>query len=104
MWTTEDGTELFFDRYEVVRFRVEGEQWEDLSPEKTAPPGEEEQEAQPRRTPYAIQVSHGLEMLLFTIDILIMRTDNSPKASMQQSGLGPNLWWQEEDEEIDTQQ
>ena len=73
VWTTDEGHELFFDRNETVRFRVEAETWTDLSPEKQTPPGEEaEEEARP--SPYQIT------------------------ASMQQSGLGPLLWWDQSEE------
>ena len=34
VWTTDEGNDLFFDRNETVRFRVEAETWTDLSPEK----------------------------------------------------------------------
>lgn len=73
VWTTEDGHELFFDRNETVRFRVEAETWTDLSPEKQAPPGEEAEE-EDRKSPYQII------------------------GSMQQSGLGPLLWWDQGEE------
>lgn len=69
VWTTEQGIELFFDRNEIVRFRVESEKWTDLSPEKQLAPGEEEDDELWRRKPYQIE------------------------ASMQQAGLGPMLWW-----------
>lgn len=59
IWKTEDGTELFLDRNETVRFRVEGEEWTDLSPEKQVPLGEEVEEVE-RRSPYQIIVSLSL--------------------------------------------
>lgn len=58
IWKTEDGNELFLDRNETVRFRVEGEEWTDLSPEKAVPLGEEVEETE-RRSPYSIIVSSG---------------------------------------------
>ena len=72
MWTTDEGNDLFFDRNETVRFRVEAETWTDLSPEKQSAGGEEDEDS-PSRSPYQIT------------------------ASMQQSGLGPLLWWDQEE-------
>ena len=69
MWTTDAATELFFDKGEIVRFRVEAETWTDLSPEKQPGPGEEEDNELLDRRPYQIT------------------------ASMAQSGLGPIIWW-----------
>jgi len=73
VWTTDDGHQLFFDRNETVRLRVEAETWTDLSPEKTNP-NQDEAEEEYRRSPYQIT------------------------ASMQQSGLGPLLWWDQGEE------
>lgn len=56
VWKTEAGLELFFDRNETVRFRVEAETWTDLSPEKQPTPGEEVEEEY-RKVPYHITVS-----------------------------------------------
>ncbi|TKA63597.1 hypothetical protein B0A49_04671 [Cryomyces minteri] len=39
VWTT-DGQEAFFDNHEVVRFRVEAENWHDLSPQQQPKPGD----------------------------------------------------------------
>lgn len=55
VWTTNDGVELFFDRNETVRFRVEAETFLDLSPEKQAAPGEEVEE-EDRKVPYQLTV------------------------------------------------
>ncbi|KZF23793.1 putative DNA-directed RNA polymerase III subunit 22.9 kDa [Xylona heveae TC161] len=73
IWRTEDGAELFFDKNETVRFRVEAEFWNDQSP---VGPGSLEAQANggenghgSRKSPYVIE------------------------ASMSQGGLGPTLWW-----------
>ncbi|PNS18556.1 DNA-directed RNA polymerase [Sphaceloma murrayae] len=74
VWHAEGTEGLYFDNNETVRFRVEAEQWTDLEP-KRAPtqlqPGQTEvkEEDVPDPSPYTII------------------------ASMQQSGLGPILWW-----------
>ena len=67
MWKTEDGVELFFDRTETVRFRVETETWNDLAPQRR--PGESVEPDEYAESPYTLT------------------------ASMAQSGLGPLLWW-----------
>lgn len=64
VWDT-DSAELFFDVEEVVRFRVESEQWEDQSPQHPLRRDENEE----RNSPYRIV------------------------GSMSQAGLGPLLWW-----------
>lgn len=73
VWKTDDGVELFFDRNETVRFRVEAETWNDLAPENR--PGETHDTEEFSKSPYTIT------------------------ASMQQSGLGPLLWWEDGDGE-----
>ena len=40
-WMNEEGDEFFFDKDEVVRFRVEAEVWHDLTPQKPSIVGEE---------------------------------------------------------------
>ena len=67
MWKNDDN-ELFFDVGEVVRFRVESEQWHDQSPD--APPKATDTAAEiERKVPYSII------------------------ASMCDAGLGPVTWW-----------
>ncbi len=83
IWDQDDtGTELFiwnqgsdeagepikyyFDRTEKCYYRVEEEQWNDLSPQKQRHGQEEERDENP---PYVI------------------------RGSMMQSGLGPTFWW-----------
>ncbi|KAI9858532.1 MAG: DNA-directed RNA polymerase III subunit rpc25 [Vezdaea acicularis] len=68
IWQNE-GVQLFFDKNETVRFRVENELWHDQVP---LPPSERaEQSAAERRSPYTLE------------------------ASMGQGGLGCTLWWDE---------
>ncbi|KAL1297681.1 hypothetical protein AAFC00_006233 [Neodothiora populina] len=80
VWSAGEGNDFFFDNYETVRFRVEGETWTDLSPDKQmaqAEQAENDEQTETRISPYEIT------------------------ASMQQSGLGPLLWWDQEDDPID---
>lgn len=56
VWESAPGNELYFDKNEHVRFRVEAETWTDLSPEKQPAPGEEVENTY-RRSPYEITVS-----------------------------------------------
>lgn len=62
-----------------MRFRVEAELWNDLSPEKTAPPDEEENEDEDKKKVARASPAYALE------------------GSMQEGGLGPVLWWQAEE-------
>ncbi|QDS68203.1 hypothetical protein FKW77_010554 [Venturia effusa] len=78
IWTTEDGNECFYDVNEPVRLRVEREIWHDLTPQKpnfSAAQGDDEAEAVVKPVCYTII------------------------GSMMQAGLGPYLWWQEQEEE-----
>ncbi|KAG9237125.1 RNA polymerase III subunit Rpc25-domain-containing protein [Amylocarpus encephaloides] len=71
-WTTED-TVLYYDNHETVRFRVEEERWHDQAPTK-ATGGENDQDVEERKvSPYGII------------------------ASMEDSGMGPCLWWDDVD-------
>ncbi|KAJ6145258.1 hypothetical protein N7470_009153 [Penicillium chermesinum] len=67
VWTyeSEDGTLLYFDVGEIVRFRIETEEWHDQIP--TGPEGENTNTD--RKPPYSII------------------------GSMQMGGLGPITWW-----------
>ncbi|KAF2836406.1 DNA-directed rna polymerase III 25 kd polypeptide [Patellaria atrata CBS 101060] len=72
VWTTDDGTELFFDNHEIVLLRIEDEQWHDQTPQQPNVLGDiEESEEVP---PYILT------------------------ASMAQAGLGPTVWWGGEEE------
>ncbi|KAI9846477.1 MAG: DNA-directed RNA polymerase III subunit rpc25 [Sclerophora amabilis] len=62
-----DGTQLYFDVKETVRFRVESEEWNDQSP--VAPVASNAGASTERKSPYAIQ------------------------GSMSQAGLGLISWW-----------
>ncbi|CAI7652506.1 unnamed protein product [Penicillium glandicola] len=66
IWESEGGTEFFFDVGEVVRFRVESEEWHDQIPNA---PDVADETPQERRPPYSIL------------------------GSMQMGGTGPITWW-----------
>ncbi|CAG7949862.1 unnamed protein product [Penicillium nalgiovense] len=66
IWESEGGTEFFFDVGEVVRFRVESEEWHDQIPNA---PDVADETPQDRRPPYSIL------------------------GSMQMGGTGPITWW-----------
>ncbi|EON61957.1 hypothetical protein W97_01175 [Coniosporium apollinis CBS 100218] len=68
VWTTEEGTEYFFDNNETVRFRVEAETWHDALPQ--GPTRRDQDVEGEKREPLYCLVG-----------------------SMQQGGLGPLLWW-----------
>ena len=56
IWTTEDGAEMYFDKGEAVRFRVESEKWHDQAPQK--PTSDRSAPAPPDQPPpYSIEVS-----------------------------------------------
>jgi len=73
IWTTEGGDQLYFDNHEKVRFRIEEEHWHDQTP---LGPGGKEVDVR-RESPYKIT------------------------ASMEDPGLGPCLWWDEDGEEAE---
>jgi DNA-directed RNA polymerase III subunit RPC8 len=64
IWNVDDGTRLFYDNHEVVRFLVMEEEWHDQTPA-----GPHQAEDAMLRTPYRI------------------------KGSMVADGLGVCLWW-----------
>ncbi|KAK5174089.1 DNA-directed RNA polymerase III complex subunit Rpc25 [Saxophila tyrrhenica] len=73
IWNTNDN-EYFFDRAESCLFRVEEEQWVDMSPQTKSPGGQfiaedAQTEGEKKKTPYLV------------------------RGSMMLSGLGPTLWW-----------
>lgn len=77
--------EYYYDRAEKCFFRVEREEWQDLSPQKAKPRGyvddDETNGHMPERAaPYSIH------------------------ASMMHTGLGPKLWWIGEEELAEAQQ
>lgn len=74
----DQSNEFFFDRAETCLFRVEEEQWKDMSPQSKTPGGEAitedgVAEGEVKKTPYLV------------------------RGSMMLSGLGPLLWWAPED-------
>ncbi|CAG8921065.1 unnamed protein product [Penicillium salamii] len=66
IWKNDEGSEFFFDVGEVVRFRIEAEEWHDQIPNA---PELGDQTPQERRPPYSIL------------------------GSMQMGGMGPVTWW-----------
>lgn len=75
--------EFFFDRAEGCLYRVEEEQWRDMSPQTKSPGGQfiaedAMTEGHVKKTPYLI------------------------RGSMMLSGLGPTLWWAAEEESGET--
>lgn len=77
IWTTEDGHECFYDVNEPVRLRVEREIWHDLTPQKpnfSAAEGDDGEAV--------------VKPVCYTII-----------GNMAETGLGPFLWWQGEEEE-----
>ena len=71
MWVTE-GQTLYYDNQETVRFRIEEEIWTDQSP--MGPSEKEENGGLTKQSPYVL------------------------KATMEDAGLGPCLWWDGEEE------
>jgi DNA-directed RNA polymerase III subunit RPC8 len=74
IWTTEEGNECFYDKNEPVRLRIETEIWHDLTPQKPN-----------------FEATNGDAPVVKPVCYSII-------GSMQQAGLGPFLWWQEEEE------
>jgi len=99
VWTTEDGQQLYFDKGERVRFRIEQEIWTDLAPTDqppklsqagdAAPPG-------PRMTQVSDEKGHTEGKI--GPDAMSLTTRRQLKSyelrgSMQQGGLGCIAWW-----------
>lgn len=68
IWESEGGTEFFFDVGEVVRFRVESEEWHDQIPNA---PDVADETPQERRPPYSILVGLSILILLAFTDHLL---------------------------------
>ncbi|KAJ5875893.1 uncharacterized protein N7529_001477 [Penicillium soppii] len=66
IWENDEGSEFFFDVGEVVRFRIEAEEWHDQIPNA---PDLIDETPQDRKPPYSIL------------------------GSMQMGGTGPITWW-----------
>jgi DNA-directed RNA polymerase III subunit RPC8 len=95
VWFTEDGNELFFDNYGIVRFRVESEEWQDALPDAPRKLSESGYAPQVAPTPWTIYVSIVAEGLKLGgcsegEGILIVL---GFQGSMQQAGLGLTDWW-----------
>lgn len=90
LWYTPESEEPYvFDVGEVVRFRVEAEEWNDQRP--TGPDRAEAQTASEIKPPYRIRVSYVFCLLLPLIIEELLLTFR--KASMALSGLGQLQWW-----------
>ena len=74
VWKTDDGEDLFFDKEETVRFRVEEEEWHDQTPLGPADRANEE---------------NGV--------VVVKQNPYGIIASMEDAGLGPCMWWDGED-------
>lgn len=68
VWRNEDES-LYYDTHEIVRVKIESEEWCDQSP---VGPSKADDVAEERQSPYSLQ------------------------GSMVDPGLGPIIWWQEE--------
>ena len=79
-----DGDEYFYDKLEWVRFRVEEEQWNDLSP--VAPSERGSEAVTERKSPFSITVG-------FSMPFHLEAHADSFQASMMQAGLGITEWW-----------
>lgn len=90
IWRPEGGTELFFDKGEPVLFRVEQEEWFDQKP-SVQQKDEQGNPVDTRGTAWRVIVSIAVSSLKSHADKL--------QGSMNQSGLGPTLWWEEAGEE-----
>ncbi|KAN0098764.1 DNA-directed RNA polymerase III [Hyaloscypha variabilis] len=74
-WELEDGSKLYYDNQETVRFRIEEEVWTDQSP--MGPKERDDAAGTIKSSPYVV------------------------KGSMADAGLGPCLWWDGEGEEAE---
>lgn len=93
VWNS-DGTELFLDKGEPVLFRVEQEEWVDKQP--TPVLEEDKKEAAEEK---------GVTWRLIVRWVLYFSSSWHwlAKGSMNQAGLGPTLWWGEQDGEDDAE-
>lgn len=90
VWNS-DGTELFLDKGEPVLFRVEQEEWIDQRP-TIVQKDEQGNIVDERGTAWRVIVS--IWFILMCKELLTWI-----KGSMNQAGLGPTLWWEEQAEE-----
>lgn len=82
IWVNEDGDNFYFDVGEIVRFRIESEEWHDHVP--NVPDGDGA--APDRRPPYSLVVCPSL---LRSVAVIA----DISQGSMQMAGLGPISWW-----------
>lgn len=94
VWIWEnDGSTFYFDVGEVVRFRVEMEEWHDQIPNA---PDLGDASGNEREPPYSIIVclqSFHSFCALFALLRLLTLVLFGVKGSMQMAGLGPISWW-----------
>lgn len=81
IWENEEGT-FYFDVGEIVRFRVEMEEWHDQIPNA---PDLGDGPAIDRKPPYSIIVR--------SLHYLFREPFLTNQGSMQMAGLGPTSWW-----------
>jgi len=91
VWNS-DGTELFLDKGEPVLFRVEQEEWIDQQP-TIVQKDELGEVVEERGTAWRVIVSYRRRLPQFEW------CANHFQGSMNQAGLGPTLWWGEQEEE-----
>lgn len=91
VWNS-DGTELFLDKGEPVLFRVEQEEWIDQRP-TIVQKDEKGELIEERGTAWRVIVS------FFQVRRGFDHLTNDLEGSMNQAGLGPTLWWGEQEEE-----
>lgn len=88
IWDSEDGSSFYFDVGEIVRLRVEMEEWHDQIPNAPDPGDGSTTE---RKPPYSIIV--GIPLLPFLSFQRGLRMLTVVQGSMQMAGLGPTSWW-----------
>jgi hypothetical protein len=72
VWKTDEDSQLYYDNQETVRFKITEEIWTDQTPVGPSQKDDEEALGRDRVSPYSL------------------------RASMQDAGLGPCLWWDED--------
>lgn len=90
VWNS-DGTELFLDKGEPVHFRVEQEEWIDQQPTLVVKDEETDEIIEEKGTAWRLIVRY----ISLQFDVVLI----NHKGSMNQAGLGPTLWWGEQEEE-----
>lgn len=91
VWNS-DGTELFFDKGEPVLFRVEQEEWTDQRP-TIVQKDDQGNVIEERGTAWRLIVCPDRRDAIPCNKLIKLQ------GSMNQAGLGPTLWWGEQEEE-----